>query len=100
MDILLFSINFHPYHRLYFSVWIKNITPDVKTGETAYFRDHEGSYYDAMPSVWKNMTVIKIREVMYVIDRFTAETPHGKSPREKQFFCLSLLLLPLTKSLR
>ena len=32
------------------------------------------------------MTLIKIREVMYVIDRFTAETPHGKSVWEKYFF--------------
>ena len=67
-----------------FSEWIKNISPDVKTGDTADFGNHEGSYYDAMPSVWKKMTVIKIIEVIYVIDRFSAETPHGKFPLTKQ----------------
>ena len=66
------AVNLHLRHRLYFSLWIGKIAPDVKTGETAYFRNHEGSYYGAIPYVWKNMTVIKIREVMYVIYRFTA----------------------------
>ena len=64
--------------------WIKKITPAVKTVETAYFWNHEGSYYDAIPPVWKKTTVIKRREVMYVIDRFTAETPHDNSPWTKQ----------------
>ena len=53
------AVNLHPHHRLYFSDCIKNIEPAVKTGETAYFRNHEGSYYDAMPFFWKKMTVIK-----------------------------------------
>ena len=91
------SINLHTHHRLYFYGWIKNIEPAVKTGKTSYFRNHEGSYYDAMPSVWKNMTVIKRREAMYVIDPFTAETPHVNSLWEKKFL-LSFNLPPLTKS--
>ena len=36
------------------------------------------------------MTVIKLREVMYVIDIFTMENPHVKSPWTKYFF-LSLI---------
>ena len=55
------AVNLHPHHRLYFSDWIKKIAPSVKTGETEYFLNHEGSYYDAMPSFWKEMTVIKIK---------------------------------------
>ena len=83
------AVNLHPHFQLSISVWIKKIAPSVKTVETAYFRNHEGSSYDVMPSVWKNMTVIKRREVMYFIDRFTAKTPHGKSPWEKIYnpFC-------------
>ena len=82
------AVNLHPHHCLHFSGWIKNIVPAVKTEETAYFRNHENSYYDAMLYVWKDMTVIKRIEVMYVIDCFTIETPHVKSPWTKQnFFC-------------
>ena len=43
-----------------FSGWIKNISPDVMTEKTAYFWNHEGSYYDVIRYVWKNTTVIKI----------------------------------------
>ena len=74
------DVNLNPHHRLSISGWINKIAAAVKTGETAYFWNHKGYYYYVMPSVWKNMTVIKRREVMYVIDSFTAETPHGKSP--------------------
>ena len=62
------SFNLHPHHFLYFSDWIKKIAPNVKTGETAYFRTHEGSHYDAMPFVWKKMTVLKRIEVTSGID--------------------------------
>ena len=72
------TFNLHPHRRLYFSVWIKKIASAVRTGETAYFRKHEGFYYYAMPYVWKKMTLIKRREVIYVIYCFTAETPYGK----------------------
>ena len=54
------DVNLHPHHRLHFYIWTKNIYPDVNMGETAYFRNHEGSYYDAMPYTWKNITMIKI----------------------------------------
>ena len=74
------SVNLHPHHRLDFTGWIKKIAPAVKAVNTEYFWNHKGSYYDDIPSVRKNMTVIKRREAMYVIDSFTAETPHGKSP--------------------
>ena len=66
-----------------FHDWIKNISPAVKTGETAYFRNHEGSYYDVMPSVCKKMYVPVRREVMCIIDRFFKESPPGKSPCTK-----------------
>ena len=37
----------------------------------------------------KNTTLINIRDVIYFIDRLTAETPHGKSQWGKK--CLSLI---------
>ena len=51
------AVNLHPHHRMTFPDWIKKISPSVKIGETAYFRNREGSYYDAMPSLWENMSV-------------------------------------------
>ena len=72
------DVNFHPFHHLSFSGWIKKIEPDVKMGETTYLWNYEGSYYDSMPSAWKNMTVIKRIEVLYVIYYFNVETPDGE----------------------
>ena len=53
-----------------FHDWIKKISPAVKTGETSYFRNHEGSYYDVMPYVWKKMYVPVQREAICIIDIF------------------------------
>ena len=65
-----FSVNLHPHHRIIFHDWVKKISPDFMTGETEYFQNHEGSYYDAMSSVWKNMSVPIRIEIMCIIDRF------------------------------
>ena len=62
-----------------FPDWIKKISSDFKTAETSNFGNHEGSYYDAMPSVWKNMSVPVRREAICIIDHFFEETPLGKS---------------------
>ena len=51
----------------------------LNTGETAYFQNHEGSYYDDIPSVWKKMSLPVQRELMCIIDRFFKEAPPGKS---------------------
>ena len=85
------SVNLHPRHRTTFHDCIKKILPAIKTGETAYFRNHEGSYYDAVLSVWKDMSVPVRREVMCIIDRFFKGAPPGKSPRTKKMFCLSFV---------
>ena len=95
---LFVAANLNTHHRLSFSGWTRNIAPDVKIGETAYFRNQEGSYYDDMPYVWKNMTVIKRREVVYVIDCFTVDNPHGKSLWTKKMFVSHYFLFLLTKS--
>ena len=64
--------------------WIKKISPAVKTGETAYFRNREGSYYDTMPYVWKNMSAPVRRYLMFIIDFFFKEAPPVKYPWTKQ----------------
>ena len=78
------DVNLNPHHRMTFHDCIKNISPAVKTGETSYFRNHEDLYYDAMLSVWKNMSVPVGREIMCIIDRFFKEAPTGKYPWTKQ----------------
>ena len=76
---------------------INKISPAVKTVEIAYFRNHEGSYYDDMPYVWKKMYVPVRREVMCIIDRFFKEDPPGESPwTKKNVLCLIHFFL-LTK---
>ena len=91
------AVNLHPHHRLYFSDWIKKFDPHVKTVVTEYFQIHEGSYYDAMPSVCKKRTVIKQRKLMYIIDRFAMETPYGKSPWKKKNISSLICFVPLKK---
>ena len=66
-------------------------------GEIEYFRNHEGSYYDAMISVWKKMSVPVRREVMCIIDNFFEETPTGKSPWTKPNI-LTLILFSLDQT--
>ena len=73
------AVNLHPHRCLSFSDWIKKIAKSVKTGETAYFHNHEGSYYDVMPYIWKNMTLIKKIETKSIIGRFSVDTPRSKS---------------------
>ena len=66
-----------------FHDWIKNISPAFKTVETAYFLNHEGTYYDTMSSVWKNISVPFRRELILIIDSFFKEDHPGKSPWTK-----------------
>ena len=94
------AVNLYPHHRLSFSGWIKNIALAVKTGETAYFWNHIGSYYDAISSVWKNATIIKIRELIYVIDSFTAETPNVNSLWTKRNILSIIYFVPLDQTAR
>ena len=62
---------------------IKKTPPAVKTGETAYFQNREGLYYDSIPYVRKKVSVPVRREVMCEIENFVEEAPPGKSPLDK-----------------
>ena len=68
-----------------FPDWIKQISPAVKMGETSYFQNHEGLYYDAIPYVWKKMRVPVLRDFICIIDCFVEEAPPGKSLWTKDF---------------
>ena len=74
---------------------IKKVPLAVNTGDAEHFQSHEGSHYDDILSLWKNMYVPVQREVMFIFDRFVEETPPGKYPWTKEFFCLSFLFSPL-----
>ena len=74
------SVKLHPLHQTNFPNWIKKISPAVNMGETSYFQNREGSYYDEMPYVWKNRTVPFQREVMRIIYCFVEEDHTSKSP--------------------
>ena len=74
-----FDFNLHPHHGLHFSECIKKLALDVKTGGTSYFWNHEEPYYNYMTSIWKNIIVIKQRQLMSVIDQFVTENPYFRS---------------------
>ena len=78
------DINLHTCFTLYLADWTKNIYSDIKAVETAYFHNHEGYYYNVMPYVWTNTTVIKWNEVVSISYHFVTDTPDGKSPSTNQ----------------
>ena len=92
------AVNLHPHHCLSVSELIKNIVPAFITVEIAYFRNHKGSYYYSIPSVWGNIIVINSRELFSIIYCLVADTPHVKPLWTKQKYFLLFLLYPLTKS--
>ena len=73
-------VKLHSRHYFSFADCIEKLSPDVKTVETADFRNHDGSFYNYMPSFWKKTTLMKRRWVIFIINWFDAETPDDKSP--------------------
>ena len=61
--------------------------------EAVYFRNHKGTYYDAIQYLWKNITLIKLRDITSIIDYFSADNPHGKSllTNHNVFFVISFI---------
>ena len=51
------TINHHPHHHMTIHDWIQNISPSAKTGKKSYSLNLEGSYYYAMLSAWKMISV-------------------------------------------
>ena len=84
IDLGISCYNLLPHLHFYFSDWINKIIPDVNTGDANYFWYQKGSYYDAITYVCKNITAIKLRYIMSIIDSFTTETPDVKYPWTKE----------------
>ena len=45
------ATNIHPNHYYYFSYLIKNIAPYLDMGDTYYFSNYKGSYYNSITSI-------------------------------------------------
>ena len=58
---------------------MQRIHPHIVTGEAAYTRQNTTSLYDAMPALWKNLTVETRHSVLSNIDAAIA-TAEGSNP--------------------
>ncbi len=65
------KVNLHPRHRVSFDVRLKKIDTKLSSGEFFALRT---SLFDAMPAVWKNMSVEDRHAVVSVIDSFYKDT--------------------------
>ena len=74
--------------------FIKKIARSIKTGETALILDPRGVLLLFHDVYLENMTVIKLIDVMSIIDCFAVETPRGKSLWMKQDVFLSFFRFP------
>ena len=70
------KVNLHPRHRVPFDIWLKKIDGKLSSGE---FFAQRTSLFDAMPAVWKNMSIDDRHAVVSVIDSFYKDaTMEGK----------------------
>eukprot|EP00957_Ditylum_brightwellii_P152444 11604664-Ditylum_brightwellii.AAC.1 len=88
-------VNQHPQYFISSEDWIKKIYDKVKTGETKYMGTNEDSYYDEMPTVWKNMPIKMCHRVLSIIDDFSKHTEEQSINVWMKESCL--LLLPYCK---
>jgi len=73
------KVNLHPKFRVDYENWMQRIHPHIVTGEAAYTRKNTTSLYDAMPALWKNLTVANRHAVLSNIDEAIA-TAEGGNP--------------------
>ena len=65
------KVNLHPVHRLPFDAWLKKIDSALSGGE---FFAARTSLFDAMPVMWKSMSVENRHAVVSIIDSFYKDT--------------------------
>ncbi|KAI2498520.1 hypothetical protein MHU86_15980 [Fragilaria crotonensis] len=65
------KVNLHPVHRVPFDVWLKKIDSTLSGGE---FFASRTSLFDAMPVMWKSMSVEDRHAVVSIIDSFYNDT--------------------------
>jgi hypothetical protein len=62
------ATNLHPDHRVCFSEWARKIDTDLATGDQ-FFRGRS-TLYDAMPALWKTMSVEERQLIVARIDKY------------------------------
>ena len=60
------KVNLHPKFRVDYYEWLHRISSHITTGEAAYTRTNNGMY-DAMPALWKNLTIEHRQKVLSII---------------------------------
>ena len=67
------KVNLHPKHRVPFDKWRKRIGSHLACGEAAYTRKNIKSLSDAMPALWKNLSVQNRHRVISIIDKMNSD---------------------------
>ena len=88
------GVNLHPDHRIPFDDWVKKIDATLQGGER-FFHDNKQSMFDAMPVLWKNMTVEVRHKVVCTIDCFYRDSP--ENPWEEANIQKLLEFVPLAE---
>ncbi len=71
------KVNLHPHRRIPIDEWLKKIDAKIQTGER-FFKERDNNLFDAMPAVWRNLSVESRHAVVSTIDDFIGNTPKGK----------------------
>ena len=71
-------MNLHPHRRIPIDEWLKKIDAKIQTGER-FFKERDNNLFDAMPAVWRNLSVESRHAVVSTIDDFIGNTPEGKT---------------------
>jgi hypothetical protein len=83
------KVNLHPKFRMNFNDWLKKIDSQIMTGEK-FFKGRT-SLYDAMPTLWRNMSVHERLELIEMIDGFKEKETSTEGIWEKKENILDLL---------
>jgi hypothetical protein len=56
----------------------KKIDSKIQSGER-FFKERENNIFDAMPAVWRNLSIEMRHNVITTVDQFIASTPDGET---------------------
>jgi hypothetical protein len=72
------KVNLHPHHCAPIEECLKHIDSKLQTGKR-FFKERKNELFDAMPAVWRNLSLEHCHKVVSIIDEFIASTPTGDS---------------------
>jgi hypothetical protein len=72
------KVNLHPDFRIPFSEWLQKIKEKIETGER-FFKERLNTIFDAMPALWKNLSVEERHDCMSIIDDMKETAENGTS---------------------